>query len=190
MGTDPSVAEEDLVGPWVEGVGDRLRPLPIMLLVLVVLLAVAVAYLLIAEDGTDIDEATVSFQLADGGRLDITCEVADDTFERADGLQHREALATDSGMLFIYGEPREASFIMLNMNFPLDIIFIAENGTVVNVEEAELEEPGTPRADLVRYRSDGDVKWVVEMNKGLSQRYGIGPGTQVEIRLTSDPSEN
>ncbi len=123
----------------------------------------------------------VSFLLADGGHLDISCEVADTSYERAEGLQGRERLPIGSGMLFVYDEPDEKSFIMHNMIIPLDIIFIAENGTVVNIEEAEPEEPGTPNSDLVRYRSEGEVKWVVEMNQGLSKQYGIGRGTQIKI---------
>jgi uncharacterized membrane protein (UPF0127 family) len=148
-------------------------------------LVLAAAYLLLTDDVTGSEEATVRFELADGGHLNITCEVADTTLERADGLQYRDELAIESGMLFVYKRPQEATFIMHNVEFPLDIIFIAENGTVVNVEEAEVEEPGTSDADLVRYRSDGDVKWIVEINRGLSQQYGIGPGTRVEIVLSS-----
>jgi len=107
--------------------------------------------------------------------------VADTSYERAAGLQFRDDLPSGRGMLFVYGEPKELSFIMPNMNFPLDIIFIAENGTVLNVEEAEPEDPDTPRSDYVRYRSDGEAKWVVEINQGLSRQHGIGPGTRVEI---------
>ena len=161
-----------------------MKILPIAVLV-VAALVIATVYFLTTDDVTDYDEATVGFELADGGSLNITCEVADSAVERAVGLQDREELAINSGMLFVYEEPKEATFIMHNVEFPLDIIFIAENGTVVNVEEAEVEEPDTPDADLVRYRSNGDVKWVVEINKGLSQQYGIGPGTRVEIEFTS-----
>ena len=147
-------------------------------------LIIAAAYFLITDDVTVYDEATVGFELADGGSLNISCEVADNAVERANGLQDREELAHDSGMLFVFEEPKEATFIMQNVQFPLDIIFIAENGTVVNVEEAEVEEPDTPDSDLVRYRSDGEVKWVIEINKGLSQQYGVGPGTRVDIVFT------
>ena len=158
--------------------------LPIALVAAAVIV-IAVAYYIYTDDVTDSDEATVSFELADGGSLIITCEVADSPYERSDGLQDREDMAIDSGMLFIYEMPREVSFIMQNVEFPLDIIFIAENGTVVNVEEAAVEDPDTPYADLVRYRSDGEVIWIVEINQGLSQQYGIGPGTSVEIELAS-----
>ncbi len=147
-------------------------------------LIIAAAYFLYTDDVTGYEEATVGFELADGGSLNITCEVADSAVERANGLQDLDEMAVDKGMLFVFKEPKEASFIMHNVEFPLDIIFIAENGTVVNVEEAEVEGPDTPYDDLVRYRSDGEVKWVVEINKGLSQQYGIGPGTRVEIVFT------
>ena len=148
-------------------------------------LIIAAAYFLYTDDVTGYEEATVGFELADGGTLTITCDVADSALERANGLQDREEMAIDKGMLFVFKEPKEASFIMRNVEFPLDIIFIAKNGTVVNVEEAEVEESDTPYDDLIRYRSDGDVKWVVEINRGLSQQYGIGPGTRVEIVFTS-----
>jgi len=139
------------------------------------------AFLLTAEDGPGPDGVRVSFVLADGGNISMTCEVADTYLERSEGLQHREEIPVKSGMLFVFEKPKEVAFIMHNMNFPLDIIFIAENGTVVNIEEAEVEEPGTPRSDLIRYRSKGEVKWVIEINQGLSQQYGIGPGTPVKI---------
>jgi len=163
--------------------GDWLKLIPIAL-VAVAALIIATAYFLITDDVTVYDEATVGFELTDGGSLDISCEVADNAIERAAGLQDRENLAIDSGMLFVFEEPKEATFIMNDVEFPLDIIFIAENGTVMNVEEAEVEEPGTPDGDLVRYHSDGVVKWVVEINKGLSQQYGVGPGTRVDIAYT------
>jgi uncharacterized membrane protein (UPF0127 family) len=124
------------------------------------------------------ERVRVSFILDDGTHANFSCEVADNHFERVQGLQHREDLAEGSGMLFVFEEPTQVYFIMPNMNFPLDIIFIDGNGTVLNVEEAEPEEPGTDSSEYTRYLSDGKAKWVVEINQGLSQEYGIGPGTR------------
>jgi uncharacterized membrane protein (UPF0127 family) len=142
---------------------------------------IAVAYSLMDDDDTFDHEATVGFHLADGGYLNFSCEVADDYIERTEGLQNREDLAIDAGMLFIYDPPEKVTFIMINMNFPLDMVFIAGNGTVVNVEEADVEDPDTPSSDLIRYRSDGEVMYVLEINQGLCEKYGIGPGTRVDI---------
>ncbi len=155
-------------------------------------MAVAVAalilysvYLYTAVDEGGPEMETVSFALADGNYLNVSCQVADDPFERSKGLQHRKHLPEGEGMLFVFDDPKSVNFIMPNMNFPLDIIFVAPNGTVLNVEEAEPEDPGTPSSEYVRYKSDGEVMWVVEINQGLSRQYGIGPGTSVTMGSTS-----
>jgi len=139
------------------------------------------------DEERESDEARVTFLLADGEDLDISCEVADTSYERSLGLQGRKDLPLGKGMLFIYHDADTRSYLMHNMHIPLDIIFIAENRTVLNVEEAEPEEPGTPNEDLVRYRSDGKAMWVVEINQGLSEKYGIVPGTQVSIGTNQPP---
>lgn len=139
-------------------------------------------YYITASDDVGAGGVTVSFLLEDGETLEIRCEVAATYFEKVQGLQHREGLEPGSGMLFVYNEPERVAFIMPNMNFPLDIVFIAENGTVLNVEEAAVEPPDTPTHELVRYRSDGEARWVLEMNQGLAREHGIGPGTKVIVR--------
>lgn len=158
------------------------KDLLVPILVVAAIIAIA-AVALVLRDASTYDEATVQFDLADGGRINFSCEVADTALKRTKGLQDHEPLAADEGMLFIFDDPREATFVMHNVDFPLDIIFIAGNGTVVNVEEAKVEQPGTSEADLARYHSDGPVKWVVEVNMGICQQYGIGPGTRVKISL-------
>ena len=166
-----------------------MKPLPIVLIlaIVTVVLIFLAANLGTKDEETYGDKARVTFLLADGDDLEISCEVADTSYERAEGLQGRKDLPVGKGMLFVYSDADERSYLMHNMHIPLDIIFIAENGTVLNVEEAEPEEPGTPNEDLVRYRSDGRAKWVVEINQGLSEEYGIGPGTQVEININQPP---
>jgi uncharacterized membrane protein (UPF0127 family) len=172
-------------GSVVQGTGRR--PGPALLALLVAALAAVLIFLAIhmltevVMDGPGAETETVSFDLADGGSLNFTCEVADDSFERMKGLQNREDLPEDRGMVFVYGEPQHVTFIMPNMHFPLDMVFIAGNGTVINVAEADVEDPDTPYNDLVRYQSEGEVKWVVEINQGLCAANGIGPGTHVTI---------
>lgn len=169
----------------MKGPRDPMTPgknLLVPILAVAAIIAIAAVFLVL-RDLSSYDQATVQFDLADGDRINFTCEVADTALKRTKGLQDHEPLAMDEGMLFIFDDPRETTFVMHNVDFPLDIIFIAGNGTVVNVEEAKVEQPGTSEGDLVRYHSDGEVKWVVEMNMGLCQRYGIGPGTHVKISL-------
>ncbi len=126
------------------------------------------------------DTSTASFQLANGSYANFTVERADSADERSLGLMHRNALLIDRGMQFIYPEPTELTFWMKNTLIPLDIIFIAQNGTVMNIEEAA-PEPDVADNDLAKYFSLGPVKWVVEINQGLSAQYGIVPGTSVSF---------
>jgi uncharacterized membrane protein (UPF0127 family) len=41
----------------------------------------------------------------------------------------------NEGMLFYLEEPRKGSFWMKNMHFPIDIIWLDENFSIVHIEE-------------------------------------------------------
>ncbi|UCF09143.1 MAG: DUF192 domain-containing protein [Thermoplasmata archaeon] len=130
------------------------------------------------EDSEEL--ALVSFHLDDSGFLNITCEIADTQEEQRTGLMHRTELPEDEGMLFVYETPRRLSFWMKNTLIPLDMVFIDEDGLVLNVEEAHVET-GVSDDELTRYHSNGSAMYVLEMNLGLSAQHGIGPGTEVDI---------
>jgi uncharacterized membrane protein (UPF0127 family) len=115
-------------------------------------------------------ETTVELR-GPGGQQRFTVEVADDDAERARGLMFREEMAMSAGMLFVYEEPRRASFWMKNTLIPLDMIFADATGTVQRVHENAIPHDETP--------IDGGegVLGVLEINGGLARRLGIGPGT-------------
>lgn len=99
-------------------------------------------------------------------------EVARTPEQQAQGLMYRKAMARDAGMLFLFPEPRMAAFWMANTYLPLDIIFIATNGRVVNVGE------GVPlsRATVV---STGPASSVLELNRGEAARIGLKAGDKI-----------
>lgn len=148
--------------------------------VTLVVIMVIMGYCFTIGPDEETPSTIVSFRNGDQEVLNITCEVASTPEERELGLMHREALAPDSGMLFVFDTPTEASFYMKNTLIPLDMIFIDEYGIVSNVEEADVQA-GVPDSQLTHYLSEGPVKWVVEINQGLSASYEIGAGTQVYI---------
>lgn len=128
--------------------------------------------------------------VAEGGaaleRLEVTTassvrrfqvEIADDDAERTQGLMFRESLASDRGMLFDFGDSAPRSFWMKNTMVPLDIIFIGEDGRVRNIGANTIPFSEAP------VRSDGAVRYVLEINAGQSAQLGIGPGAQVRHRL-------
>lgn len=107
----------------------------------------------------------------EGGKESFAVEVADDAQERAQGLMFRTELPPASGMLFVYEAPRRVSFWMKNTLIPLDMVFADATGTVTRVHSGAV--PGDPTP------IDGGegVQFVLEINTGLAERLGIGPGT-------------
>ncbi len=106
-------------------------------------------------------------------RFDI--EIADDPAERARGLMFRQSMPADAGMLFIYGRDRIASFWMKNTFIPLDMLFIADDGTIRQIVAQVQPHELTP------VRSDMPVRAVLELNGGRAAELGIEPGDRVVL---------
>jgi uncharacterized membrane protein (UPF0127 family) len=107
------------------------------------------------------------------GRESFAVEVADDAEERARGLMFREELAPASGMLFVYDSPKRPNFWMKNTLIPLDMIFADATGTVTRVHSGAV--PG----DLTPIDGGEGVQFVLEINAGLAEKLGIGPGAEL-----------
>lgn len=128
---------------------------------------------------TDVENVVNATFVTEGEEnVTVSLRVADEPEERQSGLMHRESLANNSGMVFVYGNAQEVSFWMKNTLIPLDMIFVAPNGTVLNVQHAE-PEPNASEGELETYPSDGEAKYVVELPRGFANRTGVGPGSQL-----------
>lgn len=68
---------------------------------------------------------------------DVTLEVqiADTKSRQVRGLMFQDQLPNDQGMLFVFETLETHSFWMLNVQFPLDMIWFDEDGKVVHIEE-------------------------------------------------------
>lgn len=125
-----------------------------------------------ATAGVACDPAAVTI-LAPGGAQHFSIEIAADEKAQARGLMFRPSLPAGAGMLFVFDPPRRTSFWMHNTMIPLDMIFIDDTGLVESV--AERRDTYSDRTSS----STGKVRAVLEINEGLAQEYGIGPGTRV-----------
>lgn len=97
--------------------------------------------------------------------------------EHRRGLSNRTILAPDHGMLFTFDPPRETYFWMKDVLIPLDIIFIDATMHIMDIQEnAPVCTTFCPF-----YESEQPVKYVLEINAGLSQKYGIHAGQEVII---------
>lgn len=109
----------------------------------------------------------------DWGQARFSVELADSRAERARGLMHRESLPRSAGMLFVYPAPQRVTFWMKNTLIPLDMIFLDEAGRVVKVHHNA--QPG----DLRPVFGGNEVFAVLEINGGIAETFGIGPGTHL-----------
>jgi uncharacterized membrane protein (UPF0127 family) len=108
------------------------------------------------------------------GGVEVTAEIADNQELRAQGLMNRDSLATNDGMLFVYGTAEVRSFWMRNTRIPLDIAFIDANGVIINILQME------PQSDE-NYYSQGPMMYALEMNLGWFEANGVGPGDRLEF---------
>ena len=107
----------------------------------------------------------------------FSVEVADDSDEISFGLMERESMDPDKGMLFDFNPPREPAMYMKNTLIPLDMLFIAEDGTIEMI--ARNTVPGS-----LRTISPGvPVRAVLELNGGQAANLGIQPGDSVQHPL-------
>ncbi len=107
------------------------------------------------------------------GSHQFTVEIAETERQLARGLMGRQSLAVDAGMLFIYSRPRRAAMWMKDTLLPLDMLFVGEDGTIINIIER------TMPMSLATLRSINPVRAVLEVNAGTVARLGIKPGNRV-----------
>ncbi|MGK9369294.1 DUF192 domain-containing protein [Melioribacter sp. Ez-97] len=106
----------------------------------------------------------------------IDVEIADDDIQRATGLMYREYMAENQGMLFIFPHETPQSFWMKNTILPLDMIFADAEGKIVKIHKYT-----TPYSES-SYSSGKPAKFVVEVNAGFTDKYGIKEGDRIVWR--------
>ncbi|WP_157015343.1 DUF192 domain-containing protein [Mesorhizobium xinjiangense] len=118
-----------------------------------------------------VDPASLTADTVEG-RQTFAIEIADDPEERSRGLMFRTRMAENHGMLFIFEQTRPLGFWMKNTPLPLDLVFIGEDGRVVDVLRGEPFStdpisPGQP------------ARFVLELNAGIAQKTGIVTGVRI-----------
>jgi uncharacterized protein len=128
--------------------------------------------------------STPHAELASFGKSELTIETASGKHRFAieeakteaqmeQGLMYRRSMPPDAGMLFEYQRPQVMTFWMKNTLIPLDMVFIASDGTI-----ADIHERAVPLL-LDPINSAGPVLGVLELNGGTVARLGIKRGDRV-----------
>lgn len=111
------------------------------------------------------------------GGVKVKAEVADNPITQTKGLMFHKPLAEDDGMLFKFGREGQYTFWMMNVSFPIDIIWINSEKKVVHI--VEHAEPCFLNCKL--YASTAKAKYVLEVKAGFVKKHKIEIGSKVSF---------
>ena len=113
-----------------------------------------------------------------GGTV-IKVEIADTMEKQVRGLMFRENLGENEGMLFVFGREDFQGIWMMNMSFPIDIIWIDSNNKIVDIAK----EAQPCRLNCPTYIPKERAKYVLEVNSEFAEKHTIKIGDKVNIKL-------
>jgi uncharacterized membrane protein (UPF0127 family) len=108
----------------------------------------------------------------------VRAEVPTSSVDRARGLMDRDTLGDNEGMFFVFDTDDRYAFWMKDMNFPIDIIWLDSEMTVVDVETAQPCIENCPG-----YTPDSPARHVLEVPAGFAAAHGISAGSTLSTRI-------
>lgn len=144
-----------------------------ILIILIIIALGAAFYFSLAQNEANLKLAEVIIN-----DQSITVEIADSAALKQIGLGGRDYLPENQGMLFVFEQQSRPVFWMKGMEFPLDIIWIADNRVVDLTKDALVE---IDQNNLTKYRPTKPVNYVLEVNAGFIDNNNIKIGDPVDI---------
>ncbi|MCE9624462.1 MAG: DUF192 domain-containing protein [Deltaproteobacteria bacterium] len=109
-------------------------------------------------------------------RHEFQAELARTPAEHSQGLMYRSEMEPDHGMLFVFPKLNQTPFWMKNTLIPLDMVFIGPDKKIVSIVERATPQTTSPR------EAAGPYQYVLEINGGKSETFGIHAGDRVEFQ--------
>lgn len=125
------------------------------------------------EDWRSIYPVTVTMLIGD---TPVEASIADSLPERIKGLSNTPFLPDNVVKLFAFGVPGSHSIWMKDMNYSLDIIWMAESGEIVHIEENV-----SPETFPQSFSSPIPAWYVVEASAGFVASNTISIGDKVVL---------
>ena len=107
------------------------------------------------------EKSTLQIKRQNNNIVTFQVEIARSPAERAQGLMHRQTMAENAGMLFIWPGSGLRQFWMKDTLISLDILFFDEEGVLVHYEEHTKPNSKKLISSLM------PVAYVLEINAGL-----------------------
>lgn len=117
--------------------------------------------------------AAVTF-ITGGGDITLKAHVARTPAERSKGLMFVNRLEADEGMIFVWDKATTGGFWMKNTPIPLSIAFIADDLTIIAIQDMEPQS-------LEQHSPEAAYRYAIEVNQGYFSEHGVSVGDRVEL---------
>lgn len=111
------------------------------------------------------------------GSTRVVAEIASTPQEQEQGLSGRSSLPEGKAMLFVFAEPQVLSFWMKDMHFPIDIIWIGADDSVLGSEQHI-----SPDTYPAVFSSPASTQYALEVPAGFVEAHAIAEGAKLVVQ--------
>jgi len=135
----------------------------------------------VATPGSDYETTTVVLVDTNGTELaTVDAWVADTWPKQYTGLSDTETLNDGQGMLFVFDEVSELTFVMREMDFPIDIVYADADGVITSIHHARAPGPDENGNNL---EYPGRGQYVLEVVSDWTTERGVEEGDRLVFEL-------
>jgi len=115
------------------------------------------------------------------GPEELVTELALTSEQEQTGMMFRTNMPENTGMLFVFPRPVQASFWMKNCTLPLSAAYIDPMGNILEIHDLQPQDTNAVVA------ATDNVQYVLEVNQGWFLRHHIATGTFVRSQYGGLP---
>ncbi len=150
------------------------KKVKLSVVVVAIVIVTLTFYMLYNGSEAEFESTEITVINEQGENITIYVELAMEHSQHRKGLSGRDSLCDPCGMLFIFDENISSGFWMKDTSIPLSIAFIAEDGTILDIQDME------PYTDD-EHKPEGEYRYALEVNKAFFQDNDIHVGNMVII---------
>ncbi len=125
------------------------------------------------------DIGTRMITMPGGQRVRVEVKILPEDIMR--GMMFREKLDPDRGMLFLHKPPGKYAYWMYQVKIPLDIIWMDEQGNIVEISPNTPPCPHSTATQCPVYGGSKNAQVVLELAAGMAEKYGLTTGMRVSL---------
>jgi uncharacterized membrane protein (UPF0127 family) len=126
------------------------------------------------------DDPLKSMEIVCGQGNKFKTYTVEDEHDRDKGLSVFDSIKDSEAMMFVFETPGKYSFWMKGMKFPIDIVWLDNEGKIVDIKR-HVATSTYPEL----FAPDSDSTYVVELNAGVSERLKIKIGDICNFDLST-----